>query len=252
MRLKNKVAIITGGAGGIGLETVRVFVKEGANVLIADLKEEDAKKAAEEFGDSASGHGVDVSDSEGVKAMVDAAVERFGSLDIMVNNAGISIPCGLQDKKIFSNFNTHVAVNQVGVLNGIFHAANKMVELKKHGVIINTTSIYGTMAAEFTFSYNVSKSAVNMMTKGAALELAKHKIRVVGIAPGRVQTPMLEEARELGVWDHMKNEQMRREFTQPVEIANVMAFVASDEGNVLNGSNIACEDGYLSFKYPLE
>lgn len=248
MRLKDKISIITGGAGGIGAEAVKVFINEGAYVLVADLKQENADKVAAQYGDKAKGFAVDVSNSDSVKAMVNAAVEQFGTLDVIVNNAGVSIPKGLLDDGIFDNFKTVTNINQLGVLYGNVHAAKKFIELGKPGVIINTSSIYAEMAAEMTFSYNVSKAAVTMMTKSAALEFAQHNIRVVGLAPGRVDTPMLQKAKELGVWDKMRKEQMRHKFTQPIEIANVMAFLASDESNCINGSVVAAEDGYLNFK----
>lgn len=248
MRLKDKVAVITGGAGGIGAEAVRVFINEGAKVLVADLNQEGADKVAALYGDNAKGYAVDVTNSDSVKEMMDAAVSHFGTLDIVVNNAGISITKGLLEDGIFENFQTVTNINQYGVLYGNVHGAKTFIELGKPGVIINTSSIYGELAAEMTFSYNVSKAAVTMMTKNAALEFAPHNIRVVGIAPGRVDTPMLQQAKALGWWDKMRKQQMRQTFTQPEEIANVMAFLASDESNCINGSVIAAEDGYLSFK----
>ncbi len=251
MMLEGKVAIITGAVGGIGLDAVRIFVEQGAKVLVADLNQDAADNVAAQYGDKASGCAVNVSDYASVKAMVDTAVQRFGTLTTIVNNAGISIPTPLMDDGIGENFQKHVAVNQVGVMNGMTAAARAFIELGVPGVIINTSSIYAEMAAEMTFSYNVSKAAVTMMTKCGALELAPHKIRVVGVAPGRVDTPMLHQAKALGVWDQMQREQMRNEFTQPEEIANVMAFLASDASNAINGSVVAAEDGYLSYKFPL-
>ena len=102
-----------------------------------------------------------------------------------------------------------------------------------------------------TFIYNSSKAAADMMTKCAALEFAPHNIRVVAVAPGRVDTPMLRQYELLGLWEHIRKEQMRGEFTQPVEIANIYAFLASDEANCINGTTVAAEDGFMNFKYPL-
>jgi NAD(P)-dependent dehydrogenase (short-subunit alcohol dehydrogenase family) len=107
------------------------------------------------------------------------------------------------------------------------------------------------MASEMTFTYNDSKAAVDMMTKCAALELGPHKIRVCAIAPGRVDTPLLRQYEALGLWDHIRKEQMRDEFTQPSEIANVVAFLASDEANCINGCTVSASDGFENFKYPL-
>jgi NAD(P)-dependent dehydrogenase (short-subunit alcohol dehydrogenase family) len=137
------------------------------------------------------------------------------------------------------------------VYYGILAAAKKLQSLGKPGVIINTSSIYGTMASEMTFSYNTSKAAVDMMTKCAALELAPLNIRVVAVAPGRVDTPMLRQYEALGLWDHIRREQMRGEFTQPAEIANIFAFLASEESNCINGVTVMADDGFAQFKYPL-
>ncbi len=252
MKVKDKVVVVTGAAGGIGSEIVSVFVSQGAKVLAADLKQDAVDASIASHGDKASGIAVDVTNSDDVKAMVDAAVDRFGTLDVVINNAGISSPKLLLEDGLFANFEFVTKVNQLGVLHGIVHAGKKFVELEKPGVIINTSSIYGVSAAKFTFSYNVSKAAVDMMTKGAALELAPHGVRVVAVAPGRVRTPMLNDLKEMGLWDHVRKEQMRAEYTEPSEIANVMVFLASDESNCINGSTVATEDGYLSFKYPLD
>lgn len=248
MVLTDKVAIITGGASGIGAEIVRIFIEHGAKVLVADLNQEGADKIAAQYGEQAKGHAADVSNSDSVKAMVDMAVEHFGTLDVIVNNAGVSFAKGLLEDDIFDNFQSVTNINQFGVLHGSVYCAKKLIELDKPGVIINMSSIYAQMAAEMTFSYNVSKAAVTMMTKSAALELAPYNIRVVGVAPGRVNTPMLQQAKELGLWDKMRNEQMRREFTEPEEIANVVAFLASDASNCINGTVVSAEDGYLNFK----
>lgn len=251
MRLKNKVAIVTGASGGIGQEIVRKFVAEDARVLAVDLNADAVEQLAAGYGDEVYALAVDVTDYTQVEGMVSAAVERFGSLDVMVNNAGIAPPKPLLEHDPDADWNAVTAVNQKGVYYGILAAARKLIELGKPGVILNTSSIYGSIAAELSFTYNVSKSAVDMMTKCAALELAPHGIRVAAVAPGRVNTPMLQQAKALGIWDQMRREQMRGEFTEPEEIANVFAFLASDEANCINGSTVAAEDGYLSFKFPL-
>jgi NAD(P)-dependent dehydrogenase (short-subunit alcohol dehydrogenase family) len=251
MRLKGKVAVVTGACGGIGREIVSKFVAEGANVVAADLDREQAEQFAAGFDGGVKGFAVDVTDYRQVQAMVAAAVEWFGTLDVMVNNAGIGLPKMLLEHDPCEDFDPVTAVNQKGVYHGILAAAKKLQELGKPGVILNTSSIYGRMAAEMTFTYNVSKAAVDMMTKCAALELAPLGIRVAAVAPGRVDTPMLRQYEAFGLWEHIRREQMRNEFTQPAEIADVFAFLASDEANCVNGSTVLAEDGFLHFKYPL-
>jgi NAD(P)-dependent dehydrogenase (short-subunit alcohol dehydrogenase family) len=251
MRLKDKVAVITGATGGIGQEIVRVFVAEGARVLAVDLDQVQADQVAAKYDGQVKGMAVDVSDYAQVQQMINTAVDHFGTLDVVINNAGIGIPKMLLEHDPAADFDLVTQVNQKGVYHGILAGARKLIELGKPGVILNTSSIYGQMAAEMSFSYNVSKAAVDMMTKCAALELAPHKIRVAAVAPGRVDTPMLRQYDALGLWEHVRKEQMRDEFTQPVEIANVFAFLASEDANCINGSTVAAEDGFLNFKFPL-
>ncbi|MCP5204003.1 MAG: SDR family oxidoreductase [Pseudomonadales bacterium] len=251
MRLKGKVAIVTGACGGIGQEIVRKFVSEGARVVAADLDRRQVEDFASQFSGEVKGCGVDVADYAQVEAMVAAAVESFHTLDVVVNNAGIGVPKALLDHDPAADFDLVTRVNQKGVYHGILAGAKKLRELGKPGVILNTSSIYGQMAAELSFTYNVSKAAVDMMTKCAALELAPLGIRVAAVAPGRVDTPMLRQYQALGLWEHIRREQMRNEFTRPEEIADVFAFLASDEANCINGSTVCAEDGFLNFKYPL-
>lgn len=251
MRLKNKVAIVTGATGGIGQEIVRVFVEEGAKVLAVDLDQAQADALAANYDGQVKGLAVDVTDFTQVEQMVDAAVEAFGTLDVLINNAGVGLPKMLLEHDPEKDFDFVTGVNQKGVYHGLVAAGRKFVALGKPGVILNASSIYGQMAAEMTFVYNASKAAVDMMTKCAALEFAPHNIRVAAVAPGRVDTPLLRQYEALGLWEHIRKEQMRGEFTQPVEIANIYAFLASDEANCINGTTVAAEDGFVNFKYPL-
>ena len=251
MRLEDKVAVVTGACGGIGQAIVAKFVAEGASVIVADLDGTQAQQAAATFGDKARGLAVDVTDFGQVEAMVDAAVEHFGTLDVVVNNAGIGNPKPLLDHDPVADFDLVTRVNQKGVYHGILAGGRKLRALGKAGVILNTSSVYGQMAAEMSFSYNASKAAVDMMTKCAALELAPLGIRVCAVAPGRVDTPLLRQYEALGLWEHIRKEQMRGEFTQPPEIADVFAFLASEEANCINGSTVCAEDGFINFKYPL-
>lgn len=251
MRLKDKVAVVTGACGGIGQAIVAKFVAEGASVIVADLDGAQAQQVAATFGDKARGLAVDVTDFGQVEAMVDAAVEHFGTLDVVVNNAGIGNPKPLLDHDPVADFDLVTRVNQKGVYHGILAGGRKLRALGKAGAILNTSSVYGQMAAEMSFSYNASKAAVDMMTKCAALELAPLGIRVCAVAPGRVDTPLLRQYEALGLWEHIRKEQMRGEFTQPAEIADVFAFLASEEANCINGSTVCAEDGFINFKYPL-
>ena len=251
MTLDGKVVAITGACGGIGKAAAQKFLAHGARVLAADLNADALEALCKELDGDVAPCVVDTTDSGQVSAMVDTACERFGTLDVMINNAGIGSAKPLLEHEPGADWDAVTAVNQCGVYYGILAAGRKFVEMGKPGVIINTSSVYGSFAAELTFTYNVSKAAVDMMTKCAALELAPHNIRVCAVAPGRVDTPLLRQYEALGLWDHIRREQMRATFTQPEEIANVMAFLASPEANCINGTTVTADDGFSGFKYPL-
>ncbi|GAJ74910.1 SDR family oxidoreductase [Vibrio diabolicus] len=251
MELINKTAIVTGAAGGIGQAIIAKLREQGAKVLAVDISEQSLQMYASFGFKQLETFVADVTDYQQVEAMVKYAVEQFGSLDIMVNNAGIGAPKPLLEHDPIADFEPISKVNQNGVYYGILAAARQFQAQGTPGVILNTSSVYAQMASEMTFTYNVSKAAVDMMTKCAALELAPLDIRVCAVAPGRVDTPMLRQYEEIGLWNHIRKEQMRQNFTQPEEIANVVAFLVSEKANCINGCTISASDGFENFKYPL-
>lgn len=254
MKLLNKVAVITGGSGGIGFETAKKFIAEGAKLVIADINEETGQNAVETLkknGGEAIFVQTNVAKYEEVVNLIEKTVEVYGRIDVMFNNAGIGKAAPFLEHNPTSDYDPFIAVNQNGVYYGILAASKKMVELGIKGTIINTSAGFGFLPGEFTFSYNTTKAAVNMMTSSAAMELGLHGIRVVAVAPGRIDTPILQPYKDFGVWDQMVNEQMRRELLEPIEVANVVAFLASDESNGINGTCIKVDDGYTNFKAPL-
>ncbi|EGQ7901209.1 SDR family oxidoreductase [Vibrio alginolyticus] len=251
MELINKTAIVTGASGGIGQAIIAKLREQGAKVLAVDVSEQSLQMYTSFDPKQLGTFVADVSDYQQVEAMVKCAVEQFGSLDIMVNNAGIGAPKPLLDHDPIADFEPISKVNQNGVYYGILAAGRQFQAQGTPGVILNTSSVYARMASEMTFTYNVSKAAVDMMTKCAALELAPLGIRVCAVAPGRVDTPMLRQYEEIGLWDHIRKEQMRQNFTQPEEIADVVAFLVSEKANCINGCTISASDGFENFKYPL-
>lgn len=251
MELINKTAIVTGAAGGIGQAIIAKLREQGAKVLAVDISEQSLQMYASFGSKQLETFVADVTDYQQVEAMVKYAVEQFGSLDIMVNNAGIGAPKPLLEHDPIADFEPISKVNQNGVYYGILAAGRQFQAQGTPGVILNTSSVYAQMASEMTFIYNVSKAAVDMMTKCAALELAPLDIRVCAVAPGRVDTPMLRQYEEIGLWNHIRKEQMRQNFTQPEEIANVVAFLVSEKANCINGCTISASDGFENFKYPL-
>ncbi|MCS0233574.1 MULTISPECIES: SDR family NAD(P)-dependent oxidoreductase [Vibrio] len=251
MELINKTAIVTGAAGGIGQAIIAKLREQGAKVLAVDISEQSLQMYTSFDPKQLGTFVADVTDYQQVEAMVKCAVEQFGSLDIMVNNAGIGAPKPLLDHDPIVDFEPISKVNQNGVYYGILASGRQFQAQGTPGVILNTSSVYARMASEMTFTYSVSKAAVDMMTKCAALELAPLGIRVCAVAPGRVDTPMLRQYEEIGLWDHIRKEQMRQNFTQPEEIADVVAFLVSEKANCINGCTISASDGFENFKYPL-
>jgi NAD(P)-dependent dehydrogenase (short-subunit alcohol dehydrogenase family) len=256
MRLDGKVALITGGASGIGLATVRKFVREGAQVMIADINLAQAQAAAEEVaGEGFEGRvaavGVDVSVYAEVEAAVARAVEVFGKLDVIFNNAGIAGGKPLLDHDPAVDYVPMIRVDQDGVYYGILAAGRQFRDQGTGGVIISTSSIYGEQAAELSFTYSAAKAAVISFTRSAAYELAEFGIRAVAITPGRVATPIINQFSE-DLRATFAAEQLRNKMTEPEEIANVVAFLASDEANVINGTVVSVDDGYSVFKQRLD
>ncbi len=256
MRLEGKVALITGGASGIGLATVRKFVREGAKVMIADINLEQAEAAASEisregFEGAVAAVRVDVSKFAEVEAAVARAVEVFGKLDVIFNNAGIAGGRPLLEHDPAKDYEPIVDIDQHGVYYGILAAGRQFRDQGTGGVIISTSSIYGEQAAELSFTYSAAKAAVISFTRSAAYELAEFGIRAVAITPGRVATPIINQFS-----DELKAtfaaEQLRNKLTDPDEIANVVAFLASDEANAINGTVVSVDDGYSVFKQRLD
>lgn len=256
MRLDGKVALITGGASGIGLATVRKFVREGAKVMIADINLDQAEAAAREvssdgFDGRVAAVRVDVSVFAEVEAAVARAVEVFGKLDVIFNNAGIAGGKPLLEHDPEVDYAPMIRIDQDGVYYGILAAGRQFRDQGTGGVIISTSSIYGEQAAELAFSYSAAKAAVISFTRSAAYELAEFGVRAVAITPGRVGTPIINQFS-----DELKAtfaaEQLRNKMTEPEEIANVVAFLASDEANVINGTVVSVDDGYSVFKQRLD
>ncbi|GEO26005.1 oxidoreductase [Alicyclobacillus acidoterrestris] len=251
MRFQGQVAIVTGGAGGIGQASARLLASQGARVIVADLDATAGEAVAAEIreaGYEATFHPVDVSVYEQVEALVRYAVDTYGQLDIMFNNAGI-FGDGLQNviDLPIDVYKRMISINQDGVFYGIKAAAAAMKE--RGGVIINTASIYAYIADKNQLPYHASKAAVVGMTKASALELGRYNIRVVAIAPGMIDTGLIDAWREdERVWNTIQKAHMRRKLGTAEQVANVVAFLASDEASFLNGHAYFVDDGAASFK----
>jgi NAD(P)-dependent dehydrogenase (short-subunit alcohol dehydrogenase family) len=252
MMLAGKVAIITGGAGGIGRATVRTFLEEGAKVVVADLALEQAQLVVDEAGQRGYAGSVvaaraDVSSFDEVQKLVETTVDTFGRLDVMFNNAGIAGGRPLLQHEPARDYFPMIRIDQDSVYFGILAAARQFVAQASPGVIISTSSIYGESAAENAFSYGAAKAAVISFTRSAAYELGPLGIRAVAITPGRVNTHMIQRlGPELGKL--FASQQASGRLTEPEEIADTVAFLASDRASAINGTVVHVDDGYSAFK----
>jgi NAD(P)-dependent dehydrogenase (short-subunit alcohol dehydrogenase family) len=246
--LKGQVIIVTGGASGIGKEAAKALNQLGARLVVADFNIKGAEEVAAMLagsGADARAYQIDVSKAEDVEKMIDWTAATMGTLNGIFNNAGIGLlkPFLEMDPK---SYHRVIDVDQHSVYYGMYYAAKKMVQLGTKGTIVNTASIFGFQAASWSFSYNAAKAAVVMMSKSAALELAPYGIRVVGVAPGFVDTPIL------GTDEKMKrtlaDQHMRKKLINPAHVASVVAFLFSEGAMAINGQTIPVDDGFLSYK----
>lgn len=250
MEKEKRVIIITGGGSGIGKETAYLLAKEGVNLVIADMNIDGAKQVVDEvtqLGVKAKAFQVDVSKEEQVQALVDFTVSEFGTVTGIFNNAGIGLVKPLLDMED-KDYKKVIEIDQHSIYYGTRLVAKKMVELKvENGVIVNTASIYGFSAALGSFNYNAAKAAVVAMTRSGALELAQYNIRVVGVAPGFVDTPILKGLDEQ-TKNYLASLHMRKKLIQPQQIAEVATFLFSNKASGINGATIPVDDGFLAYK----
>ncbi len=233
MRLKNKICIITGAAQGIGAATVAKFTAEGAIVIGCDRLADPIDGAADTFA-------VDVTDRAQVDALVAAVKARYGRIDVLVNNAGITRDARLL-KMTLEQFDSVIDVN----LRGVFHCSQAVADTmvaQGSGVILNASSVVGIYGNFGQTNYAASKFGVIGFTKTWSRELGPKGIRVNAVAPGFVETPILTTIPQK-VLDHMREQVPLHRLGRPEEIANVYAFLASDEASYINGAVIEVSGG---------
>lgn len=247
MRLQDRVAIITGAAGGIGLATARRFLAEGARVVVADISPARVAAACEELATAGEGAGerilpgvVDVTDRAAIDALVAAVVARWGRIDVLLNNAGITQDARLV-KMSDAQFDQVIGVNLKGVFEFTQAVVRVMTE-RRAGVIINASSVVGLYGNFGQTNYAATKAGVIGFTKTWARELGPQGIRVAAVCPGFVETPILKSIPQ-PVLQKMVDKVPVGRLGKPEEIAAVYAFLASDDASYINGAVIEVSGG---------
>jgi len=251
MRLKDKVGIVTGAARGIGRATAERLIEEGAKILICDIDEAQLTRTAAELGreDRVTVQLVDVVNKRHVEQLVEKAVEHFGRLDIMVNNAGIAPVVDFLDvtEEMLSRV---LDVNLKGAFYGTQAAGRQMIKQGGGGVIINMSSINSGLANPNVAPYAISKGGMNQVTSTAAVAFAPHGIRVVGVGPGTIMTDMVAGAFMNSAGNHaiLSRTPLGR-YGQASEIAAVVAFLASDDASYITGETVYVDGGRRVLNY---
>ena len=248
-RLAGKVALVTGAARGQGEAIAKLFVSEGAQVLVTDVLVEGASVAGD-LGPDAAWAVLDVTDPEAWQAAVQACVRHFGRLDILVNNAGIGIPPVPIEEETFEGHRRILDINLTGVWLGM-RAVIPQMTAQHSGSIVNTSSIDGLVGTAGMASYVASKFAVTGLTRTTALEVGRHGIRVNSVHPGVIDTPMLEAAppEVRAKMDRMMARQPIARTGTAREVALAVLFLASDEASYCTGAALPVDGGHLAGPY---
>lgn len=261
MRLQHKVAVITGGASGMGRATVERFLLEGARVVIADFNETTGRALYEElagqgYEDACSFIRADVSKEEDVIAMLEHANSAFGGLDVLFNNAGVGGAIGPLTETRVEDWDYTFDVLGKGVFLGIKHGARQMRQAGRGGSIINTASIAGLSGDGGPMVYSAAKAAVISLTQSAAVELASDRIRVNAICPGFIVTPLADGGDPEGTRRAFATAQPWPDYGRGEDIAGAALFLASDDAAFVTGEKLVVDGGLtaagpeLSRKFP--
>jgi NAD(P)-dependent dehydrogenase (short-subunit alcohol dehydrogenase family) len=251
MRLAGKIAVVTGAARGIGRATAERLLADGAKVVICDIDMVQLNQTAAEIGtaETVLAMRADVSSKADVVALVDAAVRRFGAIDIMVNNAGIAPVVDFLDvtEELLDRV---LAVNLKGAFYGTQAAGRRMIEQGRGGAIINMSSINSGLANPNVAPYAISKGGMNQVTSTAAVAFAPHGIRVVGVGPGTIMTDMVAGAFVQSAGNHaiLSRTPLGR-YGTAAEVASVVAFLASDDASYMTGETVYVDGGRRVLNY---
>ncbi len=251
MRLEGKIAIVTGAARGIGRACAERLLADGAKVVVADIDEARLNETAAAIGtaDTVLAVVTDVSRKEEVEALIAAAVEKFGRLDIMVNNAGIAMVQDFLDVTK-ADYDKVLGVNLEGAFWGTQAAARQMIAQGGGGVVINMSSINSGLANPRVATYAITKGGMNQITGTAAVAFAPHGIRVVGVGPGTIDTDMIHQGfvSDASVRGILSRTPLGR-YGTPAEVASVVSFLASDDASYITGETIYPDGGRRVLNY---
>ena len=247
MRLKDKVAVITGSSRGIGLAVARAFAAEGAQVVVNSRDQAAADAAARELGENAIGIAADVATEAGSAGLIKGALEAHGRVDVLVNNAGTSIARDTIDMTL-EDWRRIIDLNMTAVFLCSQAAARSMREGGRGGSIINTASVQAFSPFPRRLAYGSSKAAVVMMTRILAAEWAP-EIRVNAVAPGYIRTPLTESLAAQGKIDFeaIKERTPQHRIAEPEEVAPAFVYLASDDARYVTGETIAVDGGWMAF-----
>ena len=240
---KEKVAVITGGASGIGLATAKKLLSEGANVVLVDWNE-DVSRIAEHLNEKALGIRCDVSSDTDVKKCVEDIIKKYSHINYLVANAGIGGGPNKAHEVSIDEWNKVIGVNQTGIFLMNKYVIKNMLE-NGGGAIVNTSSMYGLVGTTMSFAYSASKGAINQMTRSLALTYARDNIRVNAIAPGYVDTPILAEVPK-DMKDAMANQLPIGRLGKDTEIANLICYLLSDEASFITGAIVPIDGGFTA------
>jgi NAD(P)-dependent dehydrogenase (short-subunit alcohol dehydrogenase family) len=250
-RLEGYVAVITGGANGMGRDTARRFVAEGASVVVADINEANGAKVLEEARAEGTAERVryvrtDVAEEADVRAMIECAVDEFGRLDCVFNNAGVGGAFGPITDTEVAEWDYSMSVLVRGVFLGLKHGARVLKRQGEGGLLLSTASIAGLGGGAGSHCYSAAKAAVANLTRSVALELAPHRIRVNAIAPGAILTELFHRGREEQARAFALSRQPWPDPGEGRDIAGTAVFLASDDARFITGQVIVVDGGVLA------
>ena len=238
-----KVAVITGGASGIGLATARKLLSEGAKVVLVDWNE-NVSDIAKTLNNDAVGIRCDVSSDTDVQKCVNEIKEKFDHIDLLVANAGVGGGPNKAHEVSVDEWNKVIGVNQTGVFLMNKYVISEMLK-NGGGAIVNTSSMYGLVGTTMSFAYSASKGAINQMTRSLALTYARDNIRVNAVAPGYVDTPILAEVPK-DMKDAMANQLPVGRLGKDTEIANLICYLLSDDATFITGAIVPIDGGFTA------